>query len=161
MGVGPDPELTNWSMRSGSVNFLTGKGYKEHHWLVIPHQPLQLTSSSPFLLCLLIAMLPLVSFLAWSTNLGLDRLPFMFLLKQGATPLKTMPSPPSCTMKRNTEYMPCLHCSMCFDLCPFRLLVMRKEWSTPQLTSSFPTPTPMTWIRTGSPTCTDETSSTP
>ena len=30
-------------MRSGSAIVLTGKGYKEHHWLVIPHQPLQLT----------------------------------------------------------------------------------------------------------------------
>ena len=29
-------------MRSGPAIVLTGKGYKEHHWLVVPHQPLQL-----------------------------------------------------------------------------------------------------------------------
>ena len=36
MDVGLDPELTKWSMRSGPAIILTGKGYKEHHWLVIP-----------------------------------------------------------------------------------------------------------------------------
>ena len=36
MGVGLDPELTKWSVCSGLVIVLTGKGYKEHHWLVIP-----------------------------------------------------------------------------------------------------------------------------
>ena len=30
-------------MRSGLAIVLTGKGYKEHHWLVVPHQPLQLS----------------------------------------------------------------------------------------------------------------------
>ena len=43
MGVGLDPELTKWSVRSGLVNFLTRRGYKEYHWLVIPHQPPQLS----------------------------------------------------------------------------------------------------------------------
>ena len=32
-------------MRSGPATVLTGKGYKEHHWLVVPHQPLQLHPS--------------------------------------------------------------------------------------------------------------------
>ena len=36
MDVGLDPELTKWSMRSGLAIVLTGKGYKEHHWLVVP-----------------------------------------------------------------------------------------------------------------------------
>ena len=36
MGVGLDPELTKWSMHSGLAIVLTGKGYKEHHWLVVP-----------------------------------------------------------------------------------------------------------------------------
>ena len=36
MGVGLDPELTKWSVRSGPAIVLTGKGYKEHHWLVVP-----------------------------------------------------------------------------------------------------------------------------
>ena len=36
MDVGLDPELTKWSVRSGPAIVLTGKGYKEHHWLVVP-----------------------------------------------------------------------------------------------------------------------------
>ena len=36
MDVGLIPELTKWSMRSGPAIVLTGKGYKEHHWLVVP-----------------------------------------------------------------------------------------------------------------------------
>ena len=43
MDVGLDPELTKWSVRSGLAIVLTGKGYKEHHWLVVPHQPLRLS----------------------------------------------------------------------------------------------------------------------
>ena len=36
MDVGLDPELTKWSVRPGPVTVLTGKGYKERHWLVVP-----------------------------------------------------------------------------------------------------------------------------
>ena len=36
MDVGLDPELTKWSVRSGPAIVLTRKGYKEHHWLVVP-----------------------------------------------------------------------------------------------------------------------------
>ena len=36
MDVGLDPKLTKWSVRSGPAIVLTGKGYKEHHWLVVP-----------------------------------------------------------------------------------------------------------------------------
>ena len=36
MGVGLDPELTKWSVHSGPAIILTEKGYKEHHWLVVP-----------------------------------------------------------------------------------------------------------------------------
>ena len=36
MEVGLDPELTKWSVRSGPAIVLTGKGYKGHHWLVVP-----------------------------------------------------------------------------------------------------------------------------
>ena len=36
MEVGLDPELAKWSVRSGPAIVLTGKGYKEHHWLVVP-----------------------------------------------------------------------------------------------------------------------------
>ena len=36
MDVGLDPELTKWSVRMGPAIVLTGKGYKERHWLVVP-----------------------------------------------------------------------------------------------------------------------------
>ena len=36
MEVGLDPELTKWSVCLGPAIVLTGKGYKEHHWLVVP-----------------------------------------------------------------------------------------------------------------------------
>ena len=36
MDVGLNPELTKWSVRLGLATVLTGKGYKEHHWLVVP-----------------------------------------------------------------------------------------------------------------------------
>ena len=36
MDVGLDLALTKWSVRSGPATVLTGKGYKEHHWLVVP-----------------------------------------------------------------------------------------------------------------------------
>ena len=36
MEVGLDPELTKWSVHSDPATVLTGKGYKEHHWLVVP-----------------------------------------------------------------------------------------------------------------------------
>ena len=49
MDVGLDPELTKWSVCLGPAIVLTGKGYKEYHWLVIPHQPLQLFPTSPTL----------------------------------------------------------------------------------------------------------------
>ena len=35
------------TMHSDLAIVLTRKGYKEHHWLVVPHQPLQLSLVSP------------------------------------------------------------------------------------------------------------------
>ena len=46
MDVGLDPELTKWSMRSGPAIVLTGKGYKEHHWLVVPPLTTSVISTS-------------------------------------------------------------------------------------------------------------------
>ena len=46
IGVGLDPELTKWSIHLGLAIVLTGKEYKEHHWLVVPHQPLWLSPTS-------------------------------------------------------------------------------------------------------------------
>ena len=57
MDVGLDPELTKWSVRSGPAIALTGKGYKEHHWLVIPF----INHFSYLLLPLLTQCLPLLA----------------------------------------------------------------------------------------------------
>ena len=46
MNVGLDPELTKWSVRSGLAVVLTGKGYKEHHWLVVPSSTTSVISTS-------------------------------------------------------------------------------------------------------------------
>ena len=46
MDVGLDPELTKWSMRSGPAIVLTGKGYKERHWLVGPSSTTPVISTS-------------------------------------------------------------------------------------------------------------------
>ena len=45
MDVGLDPELTKWSVRSDPAIVLTGKGYKEHHWLVVPPSTTSVTST--------------------------------------------------------------------------------------------------------------------
>ena len=46
MDVGLDPELTKWSVRSGPAIVLTRRGYKEHHWLVIPPSTTSVISTS-------------------------------------------------------------------------------------------------------------------
>ena len=46
MEVGLDPELTKWSVHSGPAIVLTGKGYKEHHWLVVPPSTTSVISTS-------------------------------------------------------------------------------------------------------------------
>ena len=92
MGVGLDPKLTKWSVHSGPVNCLTGKGYKEHHWLVVPHQPLRLSSLRHLLLCLLIAAPPpLASFLVPSTNLESVGPLFVFTPRWGVVLFRTAP----------------------------------------------------------------------
>ena len=45
MDVGLDPELTKWSVRSGPAIVLTGKGYKERHWLAVPPSTTSVTST--------------------------------------------------------------------------------------------------------------------
>ena len=46
MDVGLDPELTKWSVRPGPGIVLTGKGYKECHWSVIPPSTTSVISTS-------------------------------------------------------------------------------------------------------------------
>ena len=62
MEVGLDPELTKWSMRSGLAIVLTGKGYKEHHWLVIPPSTTSVISTSTLPPLTLSCRCPLVPF---------------------------------------------------------------------------------------------------
>ena len=57
MDVGLDPELTKWSVRSGPAIVLTGKGYKEHHWLVVPPSTTSVISTS--ILPLLLLTMPM------------------------------------------------------------------------------------------------------
>ena len=100
MGVGLDPELTKWSMRAGPAIVLTRKGYKEHHWLVVPHQPLWLSPLSPYLTkCLL----PFIPSLVLPITLGSVMLLSMSIARLGPIPVRVGPLLPSCTMKRNTE----------------------------------------------------------
>ena len=99
MGVGLDPELTKWSVCLGPAIVLTEKGYKECHWLVVPHQPLWLSLTSPHSIqCLLPSVLsqalPIISALAMP--------PFGSMVKLGLVPIKVGPLLLSCTMKRNT-----------------------------------------------------------
>ena len=46
MDMGLDPELTKWSVHSGPATVLTGKGYKEYHWLVVPPSTTLVISTS-------------------------------------------------------------------------------------------------------------------
>ena len=100
MDVGLDPELTKWSMHSGPVIVLTGKGYKEHHWLVVPsinlfgyllaHHPSQ---------CLLLLTLSLAPL----TSSALVRLLFGFVAKPVTVPTMVVPSHLLCSMRRDIE----------------------------------------------------------
>ena len=60
MDVGLDPELTKGSVRSGLAIVLTRKGYKEHHWLVVPPSTTSVIPTS--------SLLPLTSIMLMSTR---------------------------------------------------------------------------------------------
>ena len=103
MDVGLDPELTKWSVCSGPAIVLTGKGYKEHHWLVIPPSTTSVISTPIFP----ILTLPCLCLLAPSpvpkTNTGGVELLSVFVARPVLAPTLVVPSPPSYSMKRNTE----------------------------------------------------------
>ena len=100
MDVGLDPELTKWSVRLGPVIVLTGKGYKEHHWLVIPHQPLRL---SPIHFTTT-QCLPLpVPSPALRTSSESAVVPSESAVKLAPVPMPIGPSPPLCLMKKVTK----------------------------------------------------------
>ena len=102
MDVGLNPELTKWSMRSGPVTVLTGKGYKEHHWLVVPPSTTPVISTSPSLAFTLPCQCLLAPSRGLKTSTEGAVLPFGSAVKLGTIPTKGGPSPPSCLMKKDT-----------------------------------------------------------
>ena len=88
MGVELDPELTKWFVHSGLAIILTEKGYKEHHWLVVLHQPLRLSPSHiTAVQCLLLLTLSL----APSTISALAAPLFMSVVKPAIAPMLVGP----------------------------------------------------------------------
>ena len=102
MDVGLDPELTKWSVRSGLAIVLTGKGYKECHWLVIPPSTTSVTSTSTHPpLTLSCRCLPALSQGPKTSTEGVVP-PFGFVVKPGTAPTPGGLSLPSCSMRRDT-----------------------------------------------------------
>ena len=104
MDVGLDPELTKWSVRSGPAIVLTGKGYKERHWLVVPsinhfgylliHTTTAYSSSCQCLLAL--SLEPRIN-----TEGAVP--PFGFVVRPGTAPTPGGPLLPLCSTKKDTE----------------------------------------------------------
>ena len=132
-------------MRSGPAIVLTGKGYKEHHWLVVPHQPIWLSPLITYFLmpsssCTIPgtvnhlgighAAVRVRGQAGSHTNTGRAITPFMFNEEE---------------YRVGSLYS---HRSSCFDHL-HSMLATRMESSTPQLMISTVTPTLMTQIKTG------------
>ena len=100
MDVGLDPELTKWSVRSGPAIVLTGKGYKEHHWLVVP--PSTTSVISTFLPSVLLSSCPCP--LALFQELRMSSVGAVPLFESGARPETVLmpgePLLPSCSMRK-------------------------------------------------------------
>ena len=102
MGVGSDPELTKWSVHPGSAIVLTGKGYKECHWLVIPPSTTSVisTSTQPSLTlpcrCLLVPSREL------KTSSAVAGLQFVSAVRPETAPTLGGPLLPSCSTRRDT-----------------------------------------------------------
>ena len=100
MDVGLDPELTKWSMCSGPAIVLTGKGYKEHHWLVIPPSTTSVISPSTSPTLTQPCQCPLVPFPAPKISTAGAVPQSTFVAKPAPGPTQVVPSPPLCSMKR-------------------------------------------------------------
>ena len=102
MEVGLDPELTKWSVRPDPVIVLTGKGYKEYHWLVVPpinhsgYLHFSITSFTPSCQC------PLAPSPEPKTNTVGVVPPFVFVVKPGIAPTQGGLSLPSCSTRKDT-----------------------------------------------------------
>ena len=103
MEVGLDPELTKWSMRSGLAIVLTGKGYKEHHWLVVPHQPPRLSPLPSLLLLTPSCLCPLAPSQGLKISMAGAAPLSVFVVKPVTVPTPGGPLPPSCSMKNNIK----------------------------------------------------------
>ena len=102
MEVGLDPELTKWSVHSGPAIVLTGKGYKEHHWLAVPPSTSSVisTSTQPPLILPCRCLLALSPGPKTSTEGVMP--PFGFVVKQGTVPTPGGPLLPLCLTRRDT-----------------------------------------------------------
>ena len=100
MDVGLDPELTKWSVRSGPAIVLTGKGYKEHHWLVIPHQPLRLLPSHHHYHSISSCLCPLAPFRELRMSLVEDAPLFVSAVRLEIEPTLGGPLLPLCSTRR-------------------------------------------------------------
>ena len=101
MDVGPDPELTKWSVRSGPVIVLTGKGYKEHHWLVVPPSTSSVISTSHHHYLLLSCRCPLVPSPEPKIDTAGVVLLSRFVVRPGTAPTLGEPLLPSCSTRRD------------------------------------------------------------
>ena len=100
MEVGLDPELTKWSVRSGPAIVLTGKGYKEHHWLVVPPSTISVISTSTQPLLTPSCRCPLAPSPGLKISTAEAVLLSVSVVRPGTAPTLGGPSLPSCSMKR-------------------------------------------------------------
>ena len=102
MDVGLDPELTKWSVRSGPAIVLTGKGYKEHHWLVVPPSITSVISTSTLPPLTLLCRCPLIPFPGLKMSSAGAALLSVSAVKMGTALTPGGPLLPSCSMKKVT-----------------------------------------------------------
>ena len=102
MEVGLNPELTKWSVRSGPAIVLTGKGYKEHHWLVIPPSTTLVISTSTLLPLTLPCRCLLAPFRELKTSSAGDVPLFVSGARPETVPMLEGPLLPSCSTRKVT-----------------------------------------------------------
>ena len=100
MDVGLDPELTKWSVRLGPAIVLTGKGYKEHHWLVVPPSTTSVISSSFLLPLISSCRCPLALSLVLKTSMAGAAPLSVSVVKPGVAPTPVGRLLLLCSMKR-------------------------------------------------------------
>ena len=103
MDVELDPELTKWSVRSGPAIVLTGKGYKEHHWLVVPPSTTSVISSSLLPPLILPCRCPLALSPEPKINTAGAAPPFVSAVRPETAPMLGGPLLPLCSTKKDIE----------------------------------------------------------